>query len=91
MIKILDTPDHIRKLQNEIFLKNSLSRRFELGFQMIESVKKIIENSIRSKNPQISTTDLKIEVFKRFYKNDFSEEKMEDIVKGFREYHLKNS
>ena len=25
------------------------------------------------------------------YKNDFSEEKMEDIIKGFKEYHLKNS
>lgn len=91
MIKILDTPDHIRKLQNEIFLKNSLPRRFELGFQMIESVKKIVENSIRLKNPQISDIDLKVEVFERFYKNDFSEEKMEDIIKGFKEYHLKNS
>lgn len=85
MIKILDTPDHIGKLQNEIFLKNSLSRRFELGFQMIESVKKIVENSIRLKNPQISDIDLKVAVFERFYKNDFSEEKKEDIIKAMRE------
>ncbi len=87
MIKILDTPDHIRKLQNEIFLKNSLSRRFELGFQMIEGVKKIVENSIRLKNPQISEIDLKVEVFERFYKNDFSEEKKKDIIKAMREYY----
>ena len=87
MIKILDTPDHIRKLQNEIFLKNSLPRRFELGFQMIESVKKIVENSIRLKNPQISDIDLKVEVFERFYKNDFSEEKKEDIIKAMRQYY----
>ena len=58
---------------------------------MIDDYRKNIENNIRGENPQISTNDLKIEVFKRFYKNDFSEEKMEDIVKGFREYHLKNS
>jgi hypothetical protein len=87
MIKILDTPDHIRKLQNEIFLKNSLSRRFELGFQMIEGVKKIVENSIRLKNPQISEIDLKVQVFERFYKNDFSEEKKKDIIKAMREYY----
>jgi hypothetical protein len=87
MIKILDTPDHIRKLQNEIFLKNSLSRRFELGFQMIEGVKKIVENSIRLKNPQISEIDLKVEVFERFYKNDFSEEKKKDIIRAMREYY----
>ena len=46
-----------------------------------------LENSIIAENPQISAVELKIEVFKRFYKNDFSEEKMEDIIKGFREYY----
>ena len=59
--------------------------------QIVDDYKKNLEDSIIAENPQISANDLKIEVFKRFYKNDFSEEKMEDIVKGFREYHLKNS
>ena len=58
--------------------------------QLVDDYKKNLEDSIIAKNPQISEIDLKIEVFKRFYKNDFSKEKMEDIVKGFRNYHLIN-
>jgi hypothetical protein len=57
--------------------------------QIIDDYRKNLEYSIIDENPQISQVDLKIEVFKRFYKNDFSKEKMEDIVKGFREYYSK--
>ena len=89
MIDLLDTPKEIRKIQNRIFFQKTVQERFQIGIEMIEDTKKIVENSIKSKNPQISEIDLKIEVFKRFYKNDFSEEKMGDIVKGFREYYLK--
>ena len=89
MIDLLDTPKEIRKIQNRIFFQKTVQERFQIGIEMIEDAKKIVENSIKSKNPQISEIDLKIEVFKRFYKNDFSEEKMGDIVKGFREYYLK--
>jgi hypothetical protein len=57
--------------------------------QIIDDYRKNLEYSIIDENPQISQVDLKIEVFKRFYKNDFSKEKMEDIIKGFREYYSK--
>lgn len=91
-MKILDTPDHIRKMQCSIFLKNSVQRRFELGIEMIEDVKKITENSIRLKNPAITEIDLKIEMLKRFYEKDFSEEKMNDIIKSFKDiYFLKQN
>ena len=89
MTDLLDTPKEIRKIQNQIFFQKTVQERFKIGIEMIEDSKKIVENSIKIKNPQISANDLKIEVFKRFYKNDFSEEKMEDIIKGFREYHSK--
>ena len=54
--------------------------------QTIDDFRKNLENSILKENAQISSIDLKIEVFKRFYKNDFSKEKMEDIVKEYRKY-----
>lgn len=57
--------------------------------QTFDDYKKNLEDSIVKEYPQISIIDLKIEVFKRFYKNDFSEEKKEDIIKGFREYYSK--
>jgi hypothetical protein len=89
MTDLLDTPKEIRKIQNQIFFQKTVQERFQIGIEMIEDAKKIVENSIKRKNPQISSIDLKIEVFKRFYKNDFSEEKKEDIIKGFREYYSK--
>jgi hypothetical protein len=54
--------------------------------QTVDDFRKNLENSILKENAQISSIDLKIEVFKRFYKNDFSKEKMEDIVKEYRKY-----
>jgi hypothetical protein len=60
-----------------------------MTIQTFDDYKKNLEDSIVKEYPQISSIDLKIEVFKRFYKNDFSEEKKEDIIKGFREYYSK--
>ncbi len=40
--------------------------------QVIDDLRKNLENTIVAENPQISANDLKIEVFKRFYKDDFS-------------------
>ena len=54
--------------------------------QIVDDYRNNLEDCITIENPQISAIDLKIEVFKGFYKNDFSEEKMEDIVNEYRKY-----
>jgi hypothetical protein len=54
--------------------------------QIVDDYRKNLEDTIVTENPQISSIDLKIEVFKRFYENDFSEEKKEDIIKEYRKY-----
>jgi hypothetical protein len=54
--------------------------------QIIDDYRKNLEDRIIEENPQISAIDLKIEIFKRFYKNDFTEEKKEDIIKEYRKY-----
>jgi hypothetical protein len=87
MIDLLDTPKEIRKIQNLIFFQKTIRERFEIGIGMIEEGKKIVKNSIKSKKPEISDIDLKIAVFERFYKNDFSEEKKEDIIAAMRKYY----
>jgi hypothetical protein len=87
MEQILDFTKNNRKSQNEIMMQKIVNERFAV--EMVDDYRKNIEDSIINENPQISQVDLKIEVFKRFYKNDFSEEKMGDIVKGFREYYSK--
>ena len=57
-----------------------------MGFEMIDSARYIVENSIRNRNPSISEVDLKIAVFKRYYHNDFTPEQLEKIVSAFISY-----
>ena len=91
MTDLLDTPKEIRKIQNQIFFQKTVQERFEIGIQMINDGKKIVERNIKNENPQISEIDLKIAVFERFYKNDFSEEKIKDIILGFKEHYNSQS
>jgi hypothetical protein len=44
----------------------------------------IVENSIKAKNPSISERELVVEVFKRFYQDEFSAEKLEEICAAIR-------
>lgn len=85
-----DTPQHIFKKQFDIINSIPLSKRLQNLFELTELSRKIIENRIREKYPDISDIDLKIELFKCFYKYDFDEEKMEKIIHSMREYHSRS-
>jgi hypothetical protein len=87
----LDTPDHIRRKQLEIIGNKTPEERFLLGCKTIDDVRAMVENSIRRENPGISEIDLKIAVFKRYYKKDFSEEEIEKITASMRAFHERQS
>lgn len=79
-----DTTPEMRKKQLEIIMKMTPQQRFEEGMRMIEFTRKVVENSILQKNPNLTPTELKIEVFKRYYGKEFSEEQQELIFEHFR-------
>lgn len=81
-----DTPDFIYKKQFDIIFSKTPQERFLMGFEMIESVKRMVENSIRKESPSISDIDLRVAVFKRYYQNDFSPIQLEKIATGFFAY-----
>ena len=58
-----DTPEYIRRKQNEIWLAKSPQERVRLGFEMIEDAFKMTRFFIQQQNPDISERDLKIAVF----------------------------
>ena len=82
-----DTPDFIYKKQFDIIFSKTPQERFLMGFDMIESVKRMVENSIRRETPSISDLDLRIAVFKRYYQNDFSTIQLEKIAAALFAYH----
>lgn len=75
-----DTPPVIKKIYHEMLMKKSNEERMLMGFSMHESAKQIAASSIKDKR------NLRVELFKRFYKNDFNEENQKKIIARIKEY-----
>lgn len=54
-----------------------------MAIEMYEVSRQMAIDSIKKLNPGISGLELKKELFKRFYKNDFTEQKMQEILLSF--------
>ncbi|MCF6239924.1 MAG: hypothetical protein L3J74_01110 [Bacteroidales bacterium] len=82
-----DTPEHIYKKQFEITFEQPLKERLENIFEMTELARNIIQNRIKSQNPGISDIDLKIKLFKIFYKTDFDKQTFDSIIDDMQKYY----
>ena len=81
-----DTPKHILIKQFEIYYAKPLKEKIEGLFEMTELSRSIILNQLRQKNPEWSEIDLKIELFKIFYKFDFDTKTLNKIAEQMREF-----
>ena len=82
-----DTPDYIIRKQFDIIHSKPLAARLKMMTEMTELSWSIIKNQIRKKAPHLSEGELKIEVFKIFYKSDFDQDTMDKIIDSLAEYH----
>ncbi|HEX5168839.1 MAG TPA: hypothetical protein VFW11_06680 [Cyclobacteriaceae bacterium] len=80
-----DTPEYIHKKQLEIILSKSTQERILMGLKMMEDARLIVLNSIKKDHPGISEKDMKIEFIKRYYKNELSEEYLNDVIRWIKE------
>lgn len=81
-----DTPEHILKKQFEIIYNRPMREKIAGLFDLTELSRQIILNQLRIKNPHLSEIDLKVELFKIFYKQDFDEEKLNKIGEEMRKF-----
>ncbi len=81
-----DTPKFILKKQFEIIYCRPLKDKVASLFEMTELSRNIILNQLRLKNPELSEIDLKIELFKKFYKFDFDNELLNKITEKMRQF-----
>lgn len=79
-----DTSIEARKKQFEVIFSKSKEERLLMGLQMMEDVRQMVMTGIRKQNPHLSEADLKIEFIKRYYKNDLSDEYLEDVARWIR-------
>ena len=84
-----DTPKFIQKKQFEIIASKPLKDRLNGLFEMTELSRKIIRNRIRTKTPDISEIELRIEMFKTFYRSDYDKEALQIIAEQMA-YYLEN-
>jgi hypothetical protein len=85
-----DTPKYVQQKQFEIIIAKPLKERLNGLFEMTELSIKIIQNRIKTKMPDISEMDLKIELFKTFYRFDFDKETLNQIAENMRQFWTKN-
>lgn len=83
-----DTPKHIALKQFEIFYAKPLKDKIAGIFELTELSRSIILNQLRIKNPHLSDIDLKIELFKAFYKFDFDKAVLNKIANEMKKFLL---
>jgi len=81
-----DTTRGISRIQFEIMLSKTETERFIIGDEIVLFGRRVVESSIRQKYPEISDTDLKIEVFKRCYSSFFSPDELQKIILSMKAY-----
>ena len=85
-----DTSLIAHKKQLEIIMSKTPQERFIMGIDMMNDVRKMVENSIRLQYPDISPIELQVAIFKRYYRKDFSPELLERICQSMRRFWLQH-
>jgi hypothetical protein len=87
--KVPDTPDELIRLQRNIILSKLPQERAAMGIDMINTVYMVVKNSILKTHPNASKGELIAKIFERYYKNDFSPNKIAEISQAIINYHNK--
>jgi hypothetical protein len=81
-----DTSKYILQKQFEIIFAKPLKERVNGLFEMTELSRKIILNQLAAKHPEYSEIEIKIELFKAFYRSDFDIETLNRIAENMRQF-----
>ena len=81
-----DTPRSVLQKQFEIIYAKPLKERLDGLFEMTELSRKIIQNQIMSKQPELTEIEIKIELFKAFYRFDFDDVTLNRIAENMRQF-----
>ena len=81
-----DTPRSVLKKQFEIIYAKPLREKLEGLFEMTELSRKIIQNQLVSRRPELTEVEVKIEMFKLFYKSDFDETTLYQITEQMKQF-----
>ncbi|MBF0408565.1 MAG: hypothetical protein HQM10_14545 [Candidatus Riflebacteria bacterium] len=75
-----DTTPELDKKYREMLMALSPVERMKMAGRMFSASKKLVEACILQKKPHIDEKQLRIEIFKRIYGQDFTELQIESII-----------
>lgn len=81
-----DTSPSVEKKMREMLRNKDPVERLKMGCSMYQTSRYLIERAIKEENPSISKGDLKKEIFLKFYRDDFSPEECERIIKHLQKH-----
>jgi len=84
-----DTPRSVLQKQFEIIHSKPLKEKLEGLFEMTEMSRKIIRHQIMSKQPELTEAEIRIELFKTFYRFDFDSETLNRIAESMKQVLLR--
>jgi hypothetical protein len=88
---VKDTSAEILLVQQEMWEKFSDEKRLLLTMELMDNNMELLRANILRKHPQWSREEVQVEILRTLYKDNYSEEDFEQLIKSVREYHSKVS
>jgi hypothetical protein len=86
-----DTSEDIQKIQRDIMFHKTMKERFNIGAEAINLGRAIVISNIRKSNPEISDTELKVALLKRYYERSYNKKEFDLIIQSLKKYSTKNT
>ncbi|WP_396626827.1 hypothetical protein [Luteitalea sp.] len=79
-----DTPPDVDAAFSAMFATLTPTRRVRMMSEMFDTARRLLESGIRAEQPDITDTELKVEVFLRTYRDDYAPAERDRIVEHIR-------
>jgi hypothetical protein len=79
-----DTPPDVAAVFTALLMQRSEGERAMMAFEMFDMARALMTADIRARHPDISDTELRVQIFERTYGNDFDEADRAGIARRIR-------
>ena len=79
-----DTPPDVRAAFTALLMQRSEGERAMMAFEMFDMARALMTADIRARHPDVTETELRVQIFERTYGNDFDEADRARITRRIR-------
>lgn len=78
-----DFPEHILRDFRKFYMGLPAEEHGRISLLVINNGRRMVKAALRQQHPKWSAAELKVGVFKRMYRPDFTPEKLEEIAQSY--------